>query len=132
MIFATKRQGFGMEQTFGSFLREKRTERMIKLNTFASLVGISSVYQSYIETGKRPAPKEHILDKIAEVLALDKKEAETMYNLASLTHAKRSLPNDLGAYILERPYVAETLIIAKENDIPKEEWLDFKNKITLL
>lgn len=128
----TDRQGFGMEQTFGSFLREKRTERMIKLNTFAALVGISGVYQSYIETGKRPAPREHILERIAKVLALDKYESETMYTLAALTHAKKSLPNDLGAYILERPYVAETLKIAKENDIPEEEWRDFKNKISLM
>jgi transcriptional regulator with XRE-family HTH domain len=128
----TDRQGFGMEQTFGSFLREKRTERMIKLNTFAALVGISGVYQSYIETGKRPAPREHILERIAKVLALDKYESETMYTLAALTHAKKSLPNDLGAYILERPYVAETLMIAKENDIPEEEWRDFKNKISLM
>lgn len=128
----TDRQGFGMEQTFGSFLREKRTERMIKLKTFAALVGISGVYQSYIETGKRPAPREHILERIAKVLALDKYESETMYTLAALTHAKKSLPNDLGAYILERPYVAETLMIAKENDIPEEEWRDFKNKISLM
>ena len=128
----TDRQGFGMEQTFGSFLREKRTDRMIKLNTFAALVGISGVYQSYIETGKRPAPREHILERIAKVLALDKYESETMYTLAALTHAKKSLPNDLGAYILERPYVAETLMIAKENDIPEEEWRDFKNKISLM
>lgn len=121
-----------MEQTFGSFLREKRTDRMIKLNTFAALVGISGVYQSYIETGKRPAPKEHILERIAKVLALDKYESETMYTLAALTHAKKSLPNDLGAYILERSYIVETLMIAKENDIPEEEWRDFKNKISLM
>lgn len=122
----TDRQGFGMEQTFGSFLREKRTERMIKLNTFAALVGISGVYQSYIETGKRPAPREHILERIAKVLALDKYESETMYTLAALSHHKQSLPNDITEYVAGRPYVIEALQLAITYDAGEKDWLKFQ------
>ena len=121
-----------MGQTFGGFIRQKRSENMIRLNAFARLVGISNVYLSYIEAGKRPAPSAQILESMAQTLRLNKDEVQTMYSLASMTHAKKTLPGDLGAYIMERPYITETLMTAKENDTPEEDWLEFKNKITLL
>lgn len=120
-----------MKQTFGDFLRQERLNRMIKLNTFARMVGISSVYQSYIETGKRPAPSKPILEKIAKVLNLNDREIQTMNTLASLSRAKDSLPENLDSYILERPYITETLLTAKKNDTPEAEWVKFKNKIDL-
>ena len=120
-----------MKQTFGDFLRQERLNRMIKLNTFARMVGISSVYQSYIETGKRPAPSKPILEKMAEVLNLNDREIQTMNTLASLSRAKESLPENLDSYILERPYITETLLTAKKNDTPEAEWVKFKNKIDL-
>ena len=120
-----------MKQTFGDFLRRERLNRMIKLNTFARMVGISSVYLSYIETGKRPAPSKPILEKIAKVLNLNDREIQTMNTLASLSRAKDSLPENLDSYILERPYITETLLTAKKNDTPEAEWVKFKNKIDL-
>ena len=63
-----------MEQTFGAFIRQKRLAKMIKLNTFASQIGISNVYLSYIETGKRPAPSNPIIEKIKQALNLNENE----------------------------------------------------------
>ena len=120
-----------MKQTFGEFIRKERLDRMIKLNVFAKTVGISSVYQSYIESGKRPAPSKPILEKMAEVLNLNDREIQTMNTLASLSRAKDSLPENLDSYILERPYITETLLTAKKNDTPEAEWVKFKNKIDL-
>ncbi len=120
-----------MKQTFGEFIRKERLDRMIKLNVFAKTVGISNVYQSYIESGKRPAPSKPILEKMAEVLNLNDREIQTMNTLASLSRAKDSLPENLDSYILERPYITETLLTAKKNDTPEAEWVKFKNKIDL-
>ncbi len=120
-----------MKQTFGEFIKKERLDRMIKLNVFAKTVGISSVYQSYIESGKRPAPSKPILKKMAEVLNLNDREIQTMNTLASLSRAKDSLPENLDSYILERPYITETLLTAKKNDTPEAEWVKFKNKIDL-
>lgn len=120
-----------MKQTFGDFLRQERLNRMIKLNTFARMVGISSVYLSYIETGKRPAPSKPILEKIAKVLNFNHNEMHTMYNLASLSHTKQVLPNNLGGYIIERPYILETLLNAKEKNTSEAEWMEFNHKINL-
>lgn len=118
-----------MEQTFGAFIRQKRLDRMIKLNAFAKMVGISNVYQSYIETGKRPAPTALILERMACVLNLDSDDLQKMYYLASLSHAKQVLPHDLGTYIMEHPYILETLIKAKSNNTSEADWMEFNNRI---
>lgn len=114
-----------MHQTFGSYLRQKRKERRIKLCTLASEVGISNVYLSYIETDNRPAPTMPILERITDALELSHAEAQTMYCLAGLTHVKRNLPDELGEYIAQRPYIIETLTAAMRCDLSPEEWMAF-------
>lgn len=118
-----------MKQTFGEFIREKRLEKALKLNVFAKLVGISPVYASYIENGKRPAPTKDKLDAFAKLLDLTAEEAELMYRLANRSHNKSVIPNDLADYVCERPYISDTIRTAKENDTPASEWLDFNDKI---
>ncbi len=119
-----------MKQTFGSFLRKKRLERFIKLNTFARLVGISAVYESYIETGKRPAPSPGVLNKIIKQLRLSTEETEKLLLLAAETHHHPTIPSDLIDYINENDYIIETLRLAKEYQITEKTWLEFMNQIT--
>ena len=121
-----------MEQTFGDFVRQKRHEKMIKLNAFAKQLGISNVYLSYIERKKRPAPSKAILQKIEAALHLSEDDAALMYSLAALSRSKSEFPSELIEYISRRPYVVETLHIAIENNAGEKEWAAFKRIIEML
>lgn len=120
-----------MEQTFGAFIRQKRLAKMIKLNTFASQIGISNVYLSYIETGKRPAPSNPIIVKIKQALNLNENETATLYSLALLSHSKKGFPPDLLDYICSRPYIMDTLRLAVKNNADEALWSQFRKMISL-
>ena len=45
-----------MEQTFGSYVREKRMARGLSLRALAAKLEVSPVYMSNIENDRRPAP----------------------------------------------------------------------------
>ena len=120
-----------MKQTFGEFVRKERLDRMIKLNAFAAQIGISNVYLSYIETGKRPAPSKPILQRIENALNLSGDEASLMYSLASTSHNKLDLSNDLIDYINSRPYVMKTLHVAYEHNAREDEWEAFQRMVEL-
>ena len=45
-----------MEKTFGSFVYKKRTQNHISLRELANMIGVSAVYVSSMEKGKRAAP----------------------------------------------------------------------------
>lgn len=115
-----------MDQKFGDFIREKRLQKGYKLKTFAKLVGISPVYESYIENGKRPAPARLILESMAKVLELSSAESAELRRLAAATHSKYDLPDDVVEYLANRPDVIDILRIAAKNDISKEDWDSIK------
>lgn len=119
-----------MEKTFGAFIREKRLERGLKLKTFAQLVGISAVYESYIENGKRPAPSQEILQRIPGVLNLDQHETAQLNSAAILSHNEDHFPDDLLNYINSRPYVIDALRIAFETNASEEEWSIFSKLLS--
>lgn len=118
-----------MEQTFGAFIRQKRLAKMIKLHVFASQIGISNVYLSYIETGKRPAPSKPIMDNITKALTLSKDDIIRMHTLASLSHHKHDFSDDLIEYINSRPYVFEALQMAVKFDADEKDWLVFRRTL---
>ena len=118
-----------MDHTFGSYLREKRIERMLKMNALAGMIGISAVYESYLETGKRSAPSEKVLNAIVRALDLDPEEEEKLIRLAAETHHSTSLPYDLIEYINKNKCVAAALRVAKDHDIPDEMWSGFMKSI---
>ena len=118
-----------MEQTFGSFIKEKRIQKMIKLNAFAKLVGISPVYLSYLENGKRPAPSNQVLNNIILHLVLDSSDTEKLLLLAAETHHRPALPNDLIDYINKNKYVLDALRTAKEHDVSDIVWQDFIERV---
>lgn len=120
-----------MDQTFGGYIRQKRQERMLRLNAFAKQVGISNVYLSYIESGKRPAPSQPILLKISNVLKLSPEESDRMYALAELSRRQPGFPEEVWEYVAARPYVIDALRSAARNGIGEEEWAQFKRLISL-
>ena len=90
-----------MEQTFGTYIRQRRQARGLTLRGLAARVGLSPVYMSNIETDRRPAPSQEYLDKLAVELALGKDEVEQMLDLAARSRDQR-VPADLPDYIMER------------------------------
>ena len=47
-----------MEQTFGGFVRQRRSSMGITLRGLAARLGLSPVYMSNIETDRKPAPTQ--------------------------------------------------------------------------
>jgi transcriptional regulator with XRE-family HTH domain len=116
-------------QTFGSFVREKRLAVDISLRRMAQNLDISPVYMSNIETNRNPAPSDEILEHLAELLRLDKQDKEMMYELAAKTKNYTAVPGDLPEYISTNEYARIALRVAKDVDATDTEWLEFIDKL---
>lgn len=88
-----------VEQTFGSFLREKRMARGLTLRGMAAKLDLSPVYMSNIENDRRAAPSQEYLERMALLLQLDKPEREWMLDLAAKSKQNR-VSADLPDYIM--------------------------------
>ena len=118
-----------MEQTFGSFLREKRMARGLTLRGMAAKLDLSPVYMSNIENDRRAAPSQEYLERMALLLQLDKSEREWMLDLAAKSKQNR-VSADLPDYIMDREIVRAALRTAKEADATDQEWQEFIDRIT--
>ncbi len=118
-----------MNQTFGSFVRQKRMEQGLSLRGLAARLGLSPVYMSIIETGRKPVPARENLDKLTLELHLSKEEQELLLDLAARPETMR-VSADLPEYIMERDIVRAALRTAKEVDATDEEWQEFIDRIT--
>ena len=112
-----------MEQTFGSFVREKRQSIGLSLRTLAAKLDLSPVYLSNIENDRRPAPTHAYLER------LEKVETEQMLDLAAKSQNNR-VSADLPDYIMDREIVRAALRTAKEADATDQEWQEFIDRIT--
>lgn len=104
-----------MEQTFGSFVREKRQSIGLPLRTLAAKLDLSPVYLSNIENDRRPAPTRAYLERLEQELHLSKVETEQMLDLAAKSQNNR-VSADLPDYIMDREIVRAALRTAKEAD----------------
>ena len=118
-----------MEQTFGSYVREKRMARGLSLRALASKLEVSPVYMSNIENDRRPAPIREKLNHLIEILGLCQADAERLLDLAAKSRTQR-VSADLPDYIMERDIVRAALRTAKEVDATDEEWQEFIDRIT--
>ena len=59
-----------MVGSFGKFISEKRLEKYISLRTFSNMIGISPEYLSKLENGLRAAPRDEVLNRIADKLSI--------------------------------------------------------------
>lgn len=117
-----------MEQTFGSFVREKRQSIGLSLRTLAAKLDLSPVYMSNIENDRRTAPSQEYLERMAMLLQLDKPEREWMLDLAAKSKQNR-VSADLPNYIMDREIVRAALRTAREADATDQEWQDFIDRI---
>jgi transcriptional regulator with XRE-family HTH domain len=120
-----------MEELFGAFLHEKRTNKKITLRGLSEQVDISPEYLSKIEHGWRAAPTDEVLDAMAVVLQLSNEEKEIFYDLAAQSKRYPALALDLIMYINENEDVHKALRVAKRSGATKEDWqgfIDFLSK----
>ena len=103
-----------MEQTFGSYVREKRMARGLSLRGLAAKLEVSPVYMSNMEN---------------EILGLCQADTELLLDLAAKSKTQR-VSADLPEYIMERDIVRAALRTAKEVDATDEEWQEFIDRIT--
>ena len=118
-----------MEQTFGSYVREKRMARGLSLRGLAAKLEVSPVYMSNMENDRRPAPAKAKLDHLIEILSLRQEDVERLLDLAARSRT-RQVSADLPEYIMERDIVRAALRTAKEVDATDEEWQEFIDRIT--
>lgn len=111
-----------MKKTFGAFINEKRLDKDISLRSFSKMIDISPEYLSKLENDLRSAPKDVILEKIANKLLLSIEEKELLFDLAAESKPNLSLASDLIEYIHENEIVHKTLRVAKRCKISTEEW----------
>ena len=111
-----------MKKTFGAFINEKRLRKDISLRAFSKMIDISPEYLSKIENDLRAAPKDKVLERIANALILSTEEREMLFELAAESKPYASLALDLVGYIKENEMVYKTLRIAKRYNIKNKEW----------
>jgi len=117
--------------TFGAFIRQKRMglDPHISLRKMATLLNLSPVHMSNIETGREAAPKKEVLDNLVRFLKLNKQEQEILYDLAAESKNYTAIPSDLPEYITTHEYAKIALRVAKEVDATDEEWMEFIEKL---
>ena len=117
-----------MEQTFGSFIRNRRMARGLTLRGMAAKLDLSPVYMSNIENDRRAAPAQEHLERMAMLLQLDKADRERMLDLAARSRQDR-VSADLPDYIMDREIVRAALRTAREADATDQEWQEFIDRI---
>ena len=118
-----------MEQTFGRFVRQRRSSLGITLRGLASKLNLSPVYLSKSETDRKPAPTQEYLEKLAIELKLNRDEWEYLLDLAAKSKDQK-VSADLPDYIMERDIVRAALRTAKEVDATDAEWQAFIDRLT--
>lgn len=117
-----------MEQTFGSFIRNRRMARGLTLRGMAAKLDLSPVYMSNIENDRRAAPAQEHLERMAMLLQLDKADREQMLDLAARSRQDR-VSADLPDYIMDREIVRAALRTAREAGATDQEWQEFIDRI---
>lgn len=112
---------------FGRFVKDKRQSLNITLRTLAELLEIAPSYMSDIEKGKRNAPTQEILEKMATVLELNNDDKNKLFDLAA--ESKNEVAQDLTQYVTENKNVRVALRRAKELNLGEDEWLKIINEM---
>ena len=111
-------------ENFGDFVRSRRCEYGLSIRQFAQNLGISAVYLSDIENGKRPAPL-NLLPLFISELKISQDELKPFMDLVNVS--RQDYPK-INNYITKHPYAREFMNMAASNNIPDDY---FKNLIKL-
>lgn len=107
---------------FGEYVKSKRIKRNITQTKAAIKFGISLSYLSGIERGLRPAPADDVVDKMADVLELNRKERYRLYDLAAESKQPPALADDLVTYIYRYPMIRDMLRYSMECNMKDTAW----------
>lgn len=86
------------------------------------MFGISLSYLSGIERGLRPAPAYDVVDKMADVLELNRKERYRLYDLAAESKKTPALADDLVEYIYQYPVIRDMFRYSMECNMEGTDW----------
>ena len=111
-------------KTFGSYIRELRTNKSIGQRELAKKIGVAPSYLNDMEKGKRAAPKISIIKKLSIILKAD---LNLMYDLAG--DSKKSIASDIEEFIKENPSITSLIRSIKENDISMDEINNLEKKM---
>lgn len=107
---------------FGEYIKSKRIKKNITQTKAAKMFGISLSYLSGIERGLRPAPTYDVVDKIADVLELSRKERYRLYDLAAESKQPPALADDLVEYIYQYPVIRDMLRYSMGCNMEGTDW----------
>lgn len=111
-----------MKKVFGAYLKEQRETEQISVRKFSQQIGISAEYLSKIENGLRSAPKDEVLENIANRLVFTEEEKENLYDLAAKSKVRLTLASDLMKYINDNESVHKILRIGKRCNVDTQDW----------
>lgn len=92
---------------FGEYLEEKRKSRNYSIRAFAKRIDISFTYLADVEKSRSKAFKLEILNKIIEVLQLDGKETDMLYDLAG--KSRDTIAPDVEEYLKKNEEIIEEI-----------------------
>ena len=107
-------------QGFGGFIARMRLRKGMSLRETAEKLGISPMYLSDVERGRRSAFGLAKLRSFADIAALSPKETETMFDLAGRDRGEVS--PDVSEYINGNSYICAALRTARSLNADKDDW----------
>jgi len=103
------------------FKKTKRRIRVYGLRQFSEKIGISPIYLSDIENGKRYAPvnnKDGVLDKIIKKLKIPEEQLDSFYDMAMMSRGYNAFKD----YLEYDDNILLFIKYAKELNLSKDEW----------
>ena len=113
--------------SWGRYIFQKRRKKNRSLRSVAEQIGISAVYLSKMENGKKTNPSREIMQKLIDILCLSEGETALFYDL----HAKANdvISQDLPEYIMSSDIARKALRKAKKKPATDEDWQGLIDKL---
>lgn len=107
---------------FGEYEKQLRMKKNISLTKAAKMLGISMSYLSSLENGNRPSPSNELLLKMVDLLELNSREKNKLFDLAAESKQPPALADDLVEYIYKYPAIRDMLRYSMECDMTEKDW----------
>ncbi len=107
---------------FGEYEKQFRLNKNISLTKAAKTLGISISYLSSLENGNRTSPSNELLLKMVDLLELNSREKNKLFDLAAESKQPPALADDLVKYIYKYPAIRDMLRYSIECDMKEKDW----------
>lgn len=115
--------------TFAEFIKTRRLSRKMGLRVFAESIGQDAGNWCRVEGERLAAPSDiHVLERIAEVLALTDKEKEMLFDLAAKA-SKEKVPADIKNQIEENDIIPILFRTIDKKKLTKEQLKNLVKRI---